>query len=198
MLKKADCRRSQRPRGQRGALLIEVLVAVLLLAFALLGLASMQARASGIEFEALQRSQALVLVDDMVSRMSLNRANAGDYVTAGLIGDGAVADCSGLASAALDICEWANLIRGASETRAGARVGSMLAARGCITRAASTTHLFVVSVTWQGVVPTGAPAGPCGANDATYPDPALRRMVSGTVCVALLRDTDFAPVVARC
>jgi type IV pilus assembly protein PilV len=183
---------------QGGALLIEVLVAVLLLAFALLGLASMQARASSIEFEALQRSQALVLVEDMVSRINLNRANSGDYVSAGLLGAGAVADCSGLVGAARDLCEWSNLIRGSTETNGGARVGSMLAARGCITRAAATTHLFVVSVTWQGVVPTGAPSGPCGANDATYPDPALRRMVSSTVCVALLRDTDPAPVVARC
>jgi type IV pilus assembly protein PilV len=198
MLNKPHRMGSGRPGGQAGALLIEVLVAVLLLAFALLGLASMQARASSIEFEALQRSQALVLVDDMVSRMSLNRANAGDYVTAGLIGAGAVVDCSSLVGAAKDLCEWSNQIRGSTETRAGARVGSMLAARGCIARAAATTHLFVVSVTWQGVVPTGAPAGPCGGDDPTYPDPALRRMVSSTVCVALLRDTDPGPVVARC
>ncbi len=187
-----------RQRARRGALLIEALVAVILCAFALLGVAAMQARASAAEFEALQRSQALLLVEDMAARMANNRANAGDYVGAGLIGAGAVANCGGLSGAQLDLCEWGNLIRGVSESRAGVQVGAMQGARGCIVRSADTTHRFIVSIAWLGVVPSAAPAGPCGAGDASFPDPSLRRVVSSTLCVALLRDGATAPAVSRC
>jgi len=176
------------PRPQRGALLIEVLVAILICAFGLLGFVGMQARASSAEFESYQRSEALVLVEDMASRINANRANAGDYVSDVLIGDGALVDCAGMAGAALDLCEWGNLIRGSTETRGGSSVGSMMSARGCIARAADTTERYVVSVVWQGMVPTGAPASTCGQDDALYPAENLRRVVSSTVCVALLRD----------
>jgi type IV pilus assembly protein PilV len=88
-------------------LLIEALVAILICAFGLLGFAGMQARATSAEFESYQRSQALVMIEDIVSRMNANRANANAYVTGALIGDGAVlADCNGLVGAPLDLCEW--------------------------------------------------------------------------------------------
>jgi len=122
-----------RRAAQSGALLIEVLIAVLICAFGLLGFAGMQARAVSTDFETLQRSEALVLLEDMVSRMNANRAHAGDYVSAGLLGDGAAADCTGLTGAALDTCEWSNLIRGSTEQRAGSTIGAMISARGCIT-----------------------------------------------------------------
>jgi type IV pilus assembly protein PilV len=183
---------------QRGALLIEVLVAILICAFGLLGFAGMQARATSSEFEGFQRSQALVLIEDMVSRMNANRAHAGEYVAAGLIGDGPLEDCAALAGAALDLCEWGNLIRGSAERRAGAGVGSMLAARGCITRPATSTDRYTVAIAWQGILPTAGATSPCGAGDPLFPDDTLRRAVSSTVCIALLRDAAAAPVVPRC
>ena len=60
-----------------------MLIAILICAFGLLGFAGMQARATSSEFEAFQRSEALVLVEDMVSRINANRAHAGDYVSGG-------------------------------------------------------------------------------------------------------------------
>ena len=176
------------PRRQCGALLIEVLVAILICAFGLLGFVGMQARATSAEFESYQRSEALVLVEDMTNRINANRANAGDYVSAVLIGDGALVDCAGMAGAALDLCEWGNLIRGSAETRGGASVGSMFSARGCITRPAGSTDRYVVSIAWQGMVPTGAPTSTCGQDDALFPTESLRRVVSSTLCVGLLRD----------
>jgi type IV pilus assembly protein PilV len=187
-----------RRAAQSGALLIEVLIAVLICAFGLLGFAGMQARAVSTDFETLQRSEALVLLEDMVSRINANRAHAGDYVSAGLLGDGPVVDCAGLTGAALDLCEWSNLIRGSSEQRAGSAIGSMISARGCITRPATSTDRYVVSIAWQGIVQTGASASPCGQGDAAYPDDTLRRTASATVCVALLRDAASAPVLSRC
>jgi len=193
-------RPSPRPAAaaQRGALLIEVLVAILICAFGLLGFAGMQARATSSEFEGFQRSQALVLIEDMVNRINANRAHAGDYVSAGLIGAGALADCGGLAGAALDLGEWGNLIRGSAERRGGAAIGSMLSARGCITRPATSTDRYTVAIAWQGVLPTAGATSPCGSGDALFPDETLRRAVSSTVCVALLRDAASAPILPRC
>ena len=183
---------------QHGALLIEALVAILISAFGLLGFAAMQARSIAAEFESYQRSQALVLIEGMASRLNANRANAGAYVSAGLIGAGALNSCGVLTGAALDVCEWANLLRGSAERRSGNSVGSMFNARGCITRMANSTDLYVIAIAWQGVVATGPPASTCGAGDAAFPTPALRRVVTSVVCVAALTDPAVAPALPRC
>ena len=193
--------------AQRGALLIEVLVAILICAFGLLGFAGMQARATSSEFEGFQRSQALVLVEDMVSRMNANRGHAASYVSAGLIGGSPLhplsgtpflEDCATLTGAALDLCEWGNLIRGSAERRGGAGIGAMLSARGCITRPATSTDRYAVSIAWQGLLPTAGATSPCGSGDPLFPDETVRRAVSSTVCIALLRDAASAPVLPRC
>jgi len=193
---------SRRPmprRAQRGALLIEVLVAVLICAFGLLGFAALQARATASEFESYQRSQALVLLSDMTNRLNANRAAAASYVSDALIGEGNVVDCAGLTGAPLDLCEWGNLIRGSAETRSdGTRTGSMLGARGCIQLAAGTSDRYVLSVIWQGTVASGEPPlTPCNAQDVV-PDGTLRRVVSTTVCMARLKDPDVLPPTPRC
>ncbi|MDH3461063.1 MAG: type IV pilus modification protein PilV [Burkholderiaceae bacterium] len=191
--------RLQKPNSaalrQCGGILIEVLISILVCAFALLGFVGMQARATTGEFESYQRSQALVLVGDMASRISANRVNAAAYLVGGLIGAGAMEDCAGLNGAALDLCEWGNLIRGSTEVRGGTNVGSMISARGCIALAAGTTDRYVVSVVWQGVVATGAPTSVCGQGDGAFPTEALRRVVASTVCVPLM--VGNAPV-GRC
>ena len=189
---------ASRPAAQSGALLIEVLIAVLICAFGLLGFAGMQARAVSTDFESLQRSEALVLVEDMVSRLNANRAHAAEYVSAGLLGEGPVVDCTGLTGAALDVCEWSNLIRGNAEQTGGATIGAMLSARGCITRPATSTDRYVIAIAWQGITSTAAPASPCGQGDPAFPDDTLRRTVAETVCIALLRDAASAPVLSRC
>ena len=67
--------------AQRGTSLIEVMVTVVILTFGLLGLAGLQSRLQLSEMEAYQRSQALILLDDMASRVTTNRNAASTYVT---------------------------------------------------------------------------------------------------------------------
>ena len=62
---------------QRGASLIEVLVTLVIVAFGLLGIVGMQARLQVSEMEAYQRSQALLLLNDMANRIAINRQLAG-------------------------------------------------------------------------------------------------------------------------
>ena len=175
-------------RRQGGALLIEVLVSILICAFGLLGFVGIQARAAQMSFESHQRSQALLLVEDMVNRINANRMNASSYLTTtGLVGSGSTASCASATTvAARDLCEWTNPIRGSSEVRGSSNVGAMLKARGCITRATGTTDRYVVAVFWEGMIPTGAPAGTCTGLSGTYGTPALIREASATLCIAQL------------
>ena len=61
---------------QRGFTLIEVMVAVVVLAVGLLGLAGLQATSLRFNDSAYQRSQATALAYDMVDRMRANRREA--------------------------------------------------------------------------------------------------------------------------
>jgi type IV pilus assembly protein PilV len=183
---------------ERGVALVEVLVSLLICAFGLLGFVALQARATSSEYEALQRSQALVLLDDMVSRLNANRPDAEDYVSAGLIGVGDVEDCDGLTGADLDLCEWGNLLRGSTETRDANRVGSMVSARGCISKAPGADARYIVAVAWMGNDATGAPASACGQGDAAFPDERLRRVVSTSVCIGWLNQPVPLPAEPAC
>jgi type IV pilus assembly protein PilV len=68
-----------RPRRSRGFSLMEVLVALLVLAIGLLGLAALQAQGLRYNHDAYVRSQATSLAYDIIDRMRANRANATDY-----------------------------------------------------------------------------------------------------------------------
>jgi type IV pilus assembly protein PilV len=178
-----------------GFILLEVLVTIVILVFGLLGLAGFQLRATAAESEAYQRVQALILVQDMVDRIYANRVAAATYTDVGLhaqpIGTGDSepdpAACA-VTTARLDrdLCEWSNALKGTAEELSGASVGAMIGARGCIT--AGAANEYIVTVVWQGLVPTVAPAGTdCGFD--TYGNEALRRAVSMRVVISTLSAT---------
>ena len=166
-------------QSQRGASLIEVLVALVITVIGLLGLIALQMRAYSAESESYQRAHAAILLDDMRNRIEANRADAAAYVATD-IGVGAIQNCDGLAAADLDLCEWGNLLRGAAQSDGGNLVGAMLLARGCITNPAP--DVYVIAVVWQGTNQTAAPATVCGAGD--YSSEALRRAVTSVVRIA--------------
>ena len=169
-------------KAQSGFTMIEVLVTIAILVVGLLGLAAMQTLSTLAELESYQRSQAIVLVRDMADRMTSNKAQITSYVATdvGL----ATVNCATLTGAALDLCEWGNLLNGASEKAdAGTRnVGAMIGARGCIVRLDGQT--FLVTVAWQGLSRAGRPAEDCGSG--AYGNDEQRRTVSTVVRLALL------------
>jgi type IV pilus assembly protein PilV len=179
---------SPRIARQDGATLIEVLVAIIIVVVGLLGLAGLQSRVSLAEVEAFQRSQAIVLLQDMVSRINANRRNAEAYASALTpLGTSAI-DCTGMSAAALDRCEWNNELLGAAETAGTSNVGAMLGARGCIEEITTTMpRQFRISVVWQGTVPTVV-SGATTCGQGAYTDDTTRRVVSTVVQIGCLQN----------
>ena len=180
------------PRRAGGVSMLEVLVAIFILTVGLLGAAGLQSQMQMAEIEAYQRAQAIVLLQDMVDRVNVNRKNADDYVTdpATPLGTAAL-DCSALvANAEKDKCEWNNALFGASETKDGGaqKLGAMNAARGCITNPVAVMPAeVVVAVAWQGLRPTVAPgATTCGKVDAV--DDRTRRAMIARITIGCLQN----------
>lgn len=66
-------------KGQSGLGMIEILVALLILSIGLLGLAAMQVTSTKMTSQAQQKTQAILLAEDMIERVRANRDNAGTY-----------------------------------------------------------------------------------------------------------------------
>lgn len=179
---------------QRGLTLIEVLVTVVILLVGLLGMAVLLANSQKAETEAYQRAQALVLLQDMATRINANRAVAPCYAItvaadgAPFMGTGSdVVPACGQGSPAAytlavqDLTDWNALLLGATETLDGDRAGTLTGARGCVTRDVAT-ETYTITIAWQGLVATAEPDDPCGADQ--YGDESLRRVVSTVVQIA--------------
>ncbi|WP_432259164.1 type IV pilus modification protein PilV [Cupriavidus sp. TMH.W2] len=185
-------------RHRRGFSLLEVLVAIVILTFGLLGTAALLAKVYLAEIESYQRTQATLLLQDMAERISANRTLASTYVTASAIGtgDNQPISCAALAAgSARDICEWSNTLKGAAEQKSApnasaVNVGAMLGARGCITQLQApdptpgtcTPGIYQVAVAWQGVHHTAAPAISC-AQGKYGTDDAYRRVIAAQVFI---------------
>lgn len=203
-------------RPVSGYALIEVLVTLVVLLVGLLGLAGVNARASLNEFESYQRIQAMVLLQDMVSRLNANRMVASCYSDGangiqvgaesanGHTGVPVVASCT-LATdihgdtvditqktqAVADIQAWNDQLLGSAETDSSqtvTAVGAMPGAIGCIRQIDATNQIYLISVSWQGLTDTVAPTDATGTpcGSGSYGTEARHRMVTGTVQIAKL------------
>lgn len=149
--------------AQRGTSLLEVLVTILILAIGLLGLAGLQARLQVSEMESYQRSQALILLDDMASRIAANRPNALSYATGNPLGAGNPCPTGTATRQQADASAWCAALQGAAETTGGSNVGAMVGGRGCV-EALPDGSSYLITVAWQGMSPISAPAPACGKN----------------------------------
>lgn len=172
-------------RDERGGALIEALIAMLIVAFGVLGFVGMQARTAVSSLEGYQRMQALVLVNDIAQRIHMNRAAASSYASATLIDPYTYTDpCPTAPGRDRDMCEWAALLRGAAEKEGGNSVGAIAGARACITDLGANSYL--VAVVWQGVQASGGTPLLCGQASGAFPQETLRRGVSTVVRIGTL------------
>jgi type IV pilus assembly protein PilV len=179
------------PRAQRGASMIEVLVTMVIIAFGLLGMAGLQMRMQTSEMESYQRSQALLLLNDMANRIAANRNNAGSYVTTTALGTGMTCPTTTATTVEQDLSQWCAALQGAAETSGTSQVGAMVGGRGCVQSASGD---YLITVVWQGFTPISAPPASvtCGANafdgaaGSTCANDLCRRAVTTLVRIATL------------
>lgn len=169
-----------------GTSLIEVLMAIVILTFGLLGIAALQGKAHVAEMESYQRGQALALLKDMANRMENNATAAASYVTSGtsVLGTGVsdATDCSAEATLVLrDRCEWSKALKGASErkTVGGTNTGAMIDGRGCITATANLRE-YQIAVVWQ-AMNEGVTQAWVACGSTLYTPAATRRAMTTTI-----------------
>jgi type IV pilus assembly protein PilV len=150
------------PLTQAGFSMIEVLVALIILLVGLLGLAGLMVQSQRSEMESYQRVQALILLEDMQSRINANRNVAACYAfttgTAGspFVGVGGAVPAAGACATGTavqnsqvhaDLVAWDALLKGAAEQTGGGtvNVGAMTGARGCVSYDGSTGNLLRAS-----------------------------------------------------
>lgn len=179
---------------QHGVLLIEVLITMIIVVLGLLGLAGLQVQLQKNEIESYQRSQALLLLNDMANRIATNRNSAASYVTGSGSPTGTEVTCPTSTTTVVDSDkrEWCLALQGAAETTgANTKAGAMVGGRGCVE---SVDGDYMVTVVWQGLIPTSAPptsvqcgAGSYnGASGSTCVEDRCRRYVTTLVRVATL------------
>lgn len=164
--------------NQKGMTFIEVLIALVIMVAGILGAVAMQATAKKGSFDAMQRSLASALAQDMLERMRSNdptpingilNTYAGTYGAA----DPGVAPvpacntqgtlCNSAQMVATDLYQWTQLLRGANVTSGGQNAGGLTNAIGCITE---NNNAVTVTVSWQGRTSTqdGAAAAAFATN----------------------------------
>lgn len=200
--------------AMRGVGLIEVLVALIVLLFGLLALAGLLARTHTAEFESYQRKQTVILLEDIVGRITANRDAASCYAFASnstgtpYLGTGKTASpaCSAgtgtpviptadqAARAVADLNDWNTLLQGSAEiTNPGSsetKQGAALDARGCVMPGTSVVGQYDeyrVSVSWRGTTSLSLPADDSKCARGSYgSDDGVRRVISTTVRIPVL------------
>lgn len=181
---------------QQGTTLLEVLVTIVILTIGLLGLAGLQAQTLIAELESFQRSQAVLLMNDMMERISANRPEASSYVTSQPLGTGNATTAACITTpptsqVGRDNCEWGNALLGASEKKSGNSVGGVVNGVGCVELVTAqnnaagicTPGVYRVTVAWQGANLTSIPSVICGTG--LYGNERYRRAISSQVSIGL-------------
>ncbi|SEK30227.1 type IV pilus assembly protein PilV [Colwellia chukchiensis] len=144
--------------SNRGMTFIEVLVAVFILVTGILGAVAMQASAKKGSFDAMQRSVASALAQDIIERMRSNDvANLASYngTDYGVKLDPVPANrcntlgnlCTAAEIVTNDLYEWEMSLMGADVVNSGNNVAGLTGVVGCISVA---TNAVTVVVSWQG------------------------------------------------
>jgi type IV pilus assembly protein PilV len=176
-------------RYSKGTSLVEVMVAVFVFSIGLLGIATLQVQSKRSNFEAIQRTTASMLTNDLMERLRSNTTGLNTYIThAGLpLGGGQIASeptpncfstaspCTPVQLATHDLWEWEQSIDGATEVEAGAQSGGLVSPTACVTGpVGGGTGEYAIAIAWRGsseLADTGALKDPCGQGSGKYDGP---------------------------
>lgn len=145
-------------KKQKGMTFIEVLVSLFIMVTGILGAVAMQANAKKGSFDAMQRSLASSLTQDIIERMRSNDFNAiGAYAG---VNYGAALNavptkrcstraglCTPAEMAINDQYEWELALMGADVTNGSDSAGGLVDARACVS---VNNNAVTVVITWEG------------------------------------------------
>ena len=151
-------------RQQLGMTFIEVLVALVILVTGILGAVALQATAKQGSFDAMQRSLASSLAQDIIERMRTNdSSNTATNVLSSYDGDGygslnlavpsvrcdAIGSlCTSAQRVTNDLYEWEQTLKGSDvKSASSSNVGGLTGAQGCIDIVGNAA---TVTISWQG------------------------------------------------
>jgi len=144
-------------KKQKGMTFIEVLIAVVIMVTGILGAVAMQATAKQGSFDAMQRSLASSIAQDIVERMRGNdRTTLALYAANSPYGSGKIVSpptcnsaanlCTPVQMVTHDLYGWEQSLMGAGATNAGNNVGGLVNGIGCLT---VNGNAVTVVITWQ-------------------------------------------------
>ncbi|MEO8187559.1 MAG: type IV pilus modification protein PilV [Burkholderiaceae bacterium] len=188
-----------------GFALVEAMVTVVVVAFGLLGVAGLVSRSFVTEVDAMQRAQAAMLLQDMVTRIEGNRANAAAYVTgdAGITGYVSTTTQSGTTTydfvscdpatpmADRDRCAWGQLLAGGNEQIDNNNAGVLVGAMGCVHEIDAFNRVYAVTIAWQGASAGAAPIvdnnfAPTGCGRDQFGNENQRRLMTTLLRIGTL------------
>ena len=161
---------------QKGITFIEVLIALVIIVTGILGAVALQTTAKKSSFDAMQRSLASSLAQDIVERMrGNNSATLALYATNSPYGSGKITSpptCNSMANLCTaaqmvthDLFGWEQALMGADVKNGTSNFGGLVGAIGCLSVVGNTV---TVVVTWQGKAEyTDAKKATCGTEADT-------------------------------
>jgi type IV pilus assembly protein PilV len=168
---------------QSGIGMIEVLVTLFIISVGFLNMAALQTTAKRSNFDAVQRTTAVMLAHDIVERMRANPGVLGTYLTSGVGGGtqvapvrdcGAGVSCTPLQLAAFDLYQWEQTIDGISESRTISgtltQTGGLVNPAACISGpSGGGPGIYTVTIVWRGLAElNNNSASSCGALSGLY------------------------------
>ncbi len=172
--------------------MLEVMIAVLILAIGLLGVAGLQVTSKRSNYEAVQRTTATMLIRDLIERMRANEVQLDAYTNTGAgrtfspstgistavtncFGTGA--NCDNATMANYDLSEWEGALTGITETSGANNVGGLVSPTACISvPAGMPAGTINVAIAWRGLMKFPDQPAPgknaCGNDSGLYDDTA--------------------------
>ncbi len=161
------------------------MVAVFVLSVGMLGIAALQVTSKRTNFEAVQRSTATLLAQELLERMRTNSNQLTVYTAAGdgrtLIlapGDGVtVTDCTTASCASdvlamYDLYEFSEALRGITEVNGANATGGLITPTVCITGPETRPGYVGVAIAWRGTTKLANPSSSaCGETSGRYDAP---------------------------
>lgn len=153
-----------------GFSLIEVMVALVILVIGLIGIFNLHTVAKQSSFESFQQTQAAYYINDIISRMRLNKELLSEY--SGTYKGGTTAPskacvgadvvCTLSETAAWDLYQWRLMFSGGAEKSGSQNVGGLDTPEACIDIDGNDVQ---VVMTWRGIRETSDATTTAGIND---------------------------------